>query len=263
MDAHRNVADAERQFAATMSGLMLGDAGCDLSDVLRELRSIAVIEIWRREAPCDALTADDCAGWVLAGALRKFLITDDGQRRIVDLLMTGDVFGLPAEATAQYSLQAIGDATVTLRTTRRRLHALADQWPAIQHVLRDRAFIAMARLERHSLAQGCTTALEKVSTYLLEMLSRLSPQQEGVLVLPISRYDIADHLGIAVETVSRSITALCRAGLISLDSPRCITIINVRGFKSDCRRRVTCMHGRSCGSRAPAASRQLRALNRC
>ena len=263
MDVNRNVADAERQFAATMSGLMLGDAGCDLPEVLRELRSIAVIEIWRREAPCDALTADDCAGWVLAGALRKFLITDDGQRRIVDLLMTGDIFGLPVEATAQYSLQAISKATVTLRTTRKRLHALADQRPAIEHVLRDRAFIAMARLERHSLAQGCTTALEKVSTYLLEMLGRLPPQHEGLLVLPISRYDIADHLGIAVETVSRSITALCRAGLISLDSPRCITIIDIPGLKSGCRRRIACQHGKSGRSRAPSGSRQLRAVNRC
>lgn len=241
---HRNVADAERYFLATMGGLMREDAGRDLQEVLGELRSIAVVETWRREEPCHALTADDCAGWVIAGTLRKFLITDDGQRRIVDLLMVGDLFGLFAEVEAQYSLQTISNGTVTLRTTMKRLQALADRWPAIEHLLRDRAFVAVARLERHSLAQGCTTAVEKVSAYLLEMLDRLSPQHKRELVLPISRYDIADHLGIAVETVSRCVTALSRAGYISLNGPRCITIIDIRGLASGCRHRSAGAHGR-------------------
>lgn len=236
-DMRRNVADAEYQFDDVMGGLVLDDTGCDLPRALSELRAIAVIETWRREAPCHALTADDCSGWVLAGALRKFTITQDGQRRIVDLLMMGDVFGLPADPEAQYLLQAITDGTVTLRTTRGRLHALADRWPAIERVLRDRAFVAIARLEQHCLTQGCTTAVEKVSAYLLEMLSRFPPQQKCVLVLPISRYDIADHLGIAVETVSRSVTALCRAGYISLATPRCITIIDIPGLTNGYRRK--------------------------
>ena len=241
----RNVANAETTFAATMGDLIPEGSGYDLPQILRELRSIAVVETWRHDAPCDALTADGRAGWVLAGALRKYLITDDGQRRIVDLLMTGDLFGLPESASARYLLQAISDATVTLRTTPARLRALADQRPAIERLLRERAFIAMARLEGHSLVQGCTTALEKVSAYLLEMLRRLSPQHKRVLLLPISRYDIADHLGIAVETVSRSMTALCRAGVISLDSPRCITIIDARGLANGCRGRSACPHGRA------------------
>lgn len=240
---HRNVADAERQFAATMGGLVPEGPGSEFPETLSELRSISTVEVWRREAPCNALAADDCVGWVLAGGLRKFLITDDGQRRIVDLLMTGDLFGLPAEVSQQYSLQTICENTVTLRTTRKRLHALADRRPVIEHMLRDRAFVAIARLERHSLAQGCTTAIEKVSAYLLEMLGRLSLQNERVLVLPISRYDIADHLGIAVETVSRSVTALCQAGLISLDSPRCIKIIDIRGLASGCGHGDTRPHG--------------------
>lgn len=233
----RNVATAETKFVATMGELIPQDSGNDLPQVLSELRSIAVVETWRHNASCVALTADSHAGWVLAGALRKYLITDDGQRRIVDLLMTGDLFGLTARASARYSLQAIIDDTVTLRTTPARLRALADHRPAIERLLRERAFIAIARLEGHSLVQGCATALEKVSAYLLEILGRLSPQHECVLMLPISRYDIADHLGIAVETVSRSITALCRAGVISLDSPRCITIIDARRLANGCRDR--------------------------
>lgn len=238
----RKFADAERHFDDVMGALVLADTGSDLPRALSELRAIAVIETWQREAPCHSLAANDCSGWVLAGALRKFTIAQDGQRRIVDLLMMGDVFGLPTDAAAQYFLQAITDDTVTLRTTRSSLHALADRWPAIERVLRDRAFIAIARLEKHCLTQGCSTAIEKVSAYLLEMLGRFPSAQKCVLVLPISRYDIADHLGIAVETVSRSVTALCKAGYISLATPRCITILDIRGLMSGCRRKSACLH---------------------
>jgi len=245
MKVHGSVLNAEKGFAATMGDLLFVPSGSDhdLAQVLSELRSIAVVETWRRDAPCDALTADGRAGWVLKGALRKYLITDTGQRHIVDLLMAGDLFGLPAMASVRYSLQAISDDTVTFRTTSERLRALPDQRPAIARLLQERAFNAMARLERHSLVQGCTTALEKVSAYLLELLSRLCPQHRCELVLPISRYDIADHLGIAVETVSRSMTALCRAGVISLNSPRGITIIDARALANGCRSRPGCRHG--------------------
>lgn len=123
-----------------MGELIPEGSGYDLPQVLSELRSIAVVETWRHDAHCDALIADGRTGWVLAGALRKYLITDDGQRRIVDLLMSGDLFGLPARASARYSLQAISDDTVTLRTTPARLRALADQ-----RLSNDTQFHALAR----------------------------------------------------------------------------------------------------------------------
>jgi hypothetical protein len=80
------------------------------------------------------------------------------------------------------------------------------------------------------------------------MLNRFPPQQKCVLVLPISRYYIADHLGIAVETVSRSVTALCKAGYISLGTPRCITILDIRGLANGCRRKSTFPHGQAMGT---------------
>ncbi|PZO71758.1 MAG: hypothetical protein DI640_14060 [Sphingomonas taxi] len=89
----------------------------------------------------------------------------------------------------------------------------------------------IARLEEQLLVQGRTTAAEKIAAYLLLMSSRLSGAQDGTVVLPVSRYDIADHLGIAVETVSRAITELRRAGLIHLDGPRRIEMTDARGMQ--------------------------------
>jgi len=60
------------------------------------------------------------------------------------------------------------------------------------------------------------------------MLKRLSEHQGNSLELPMSRYDIADHVGIAVETVSRAITELRRLGIIELESPRCLSIRDTR-----------------------------------
>lgn len=72
--------------------------------------------------------------------------------------------------------------------------------------------------------QRRVTASEKVGGYLVEMSRRARCDERGAMVLPISRYDIADHLGLAVETVSRAMTDLSRRGRIALRGPRHIQI---------------------------------------
>lgn len=80
------------------------------------------------------------------------------------------------------------------------------------------------------LVQGRTRALEKVGAYLLVLARRLGfPDEE--IDLPITRYDIADHLGIAVETVRRAITDLRHAGAIDFRSPRRISILDSHRFE--------------------------------
>jgi CRP-like cAMP-binding protein len=72
--------------------------------------------------------------------------------------------------------------------------------------------------------QGRITAKEKVRAYLSEMSGRIASNGDRAVELPVTRYDIADHLGIAVETVSRTMTALKRRGCIALTTPRHIEI---------------------------------------
>jgi CRP/FNR family nitrogen fixation transcriptional regulator len=74
------------------------------------------------------------------------------------------------------------------------------------------------------LILGRATALEKVSSFLLEMVDRFRTRPVGPVTLAMSRYDIADYLAMAVETVSRALTTLREKGVIQFESVRCVQI---------------------------------------
>lgn len=189
----------------------------------RALGTNIILNHWGREESCNALLAEDGVGWVLAGILRKYIILESGQRRIIDLMMPGNFFGLNPVDASRFSYEAATQGTVTARSSWRRLKSLAASNTPIYQFLYDRACDSIGRLEEHIVVQGRTTAREKVGSYLVRIAARGGSERTSV-VLPISRYDIADHLGIAVETVSRAISELRRRGLIRLEGPRRLAI---------------------------------------
>ena len=203
----------------------------EVEQAVAELCSLATITSCKQEQHCDE-GESPVTGWVEAGMVRKYVIHANGQRRIIDLLMPGDFFGLFDEVGLDSSLQAVRDGTRVARCSRRRLLALAGRNSVIGQLLHERAHQAIARLETHLLVQGRTRAPEKVGAYLLSLAKRLgSPAAD--IDLPITRYDIADHLGIAVETVCRAITDLRHAGAINFKSPRKISILDAQRFGDD------------------------------
>lgn len=203
----------------------------ELMDVPPELDAAMTFTRWRREEDCAALLTDGGLCWVVSGIIRKCAVHESGQRRIVDLIMPGDFFALgPADART-FSFQAVTEGTVTARLTQRNLNRFTTANPGVYCMFYRMACNVIARLEEQLLVQGRTTAAEKIAAYLLLMSARLSGAHDGAVVLPVSRYDIADHLGIAVETVSRAITELRRAGLIHLDGPRRIEMTDARGMQ--------------------------------
>ena len=196
----------------------------DMVAFTHELNADSTLARWRRGDCCDTIVANGGIGWVLSGIIRKYLVLKNGQRRIIDLIMPGDFFGLGTDDARRFSLEASADETLTARITRRDFDALAAMRPLLYQFFYERACQTIARLEDHILVQGRTTSTQKIANYLKLMSRRLSQQQDGTVVLPMSRYDIADHVGIAVETVSRAITELRRQGIIELETPRCVSI---------------------------------------
>jgi CRP-like cAMP-binding protein len=193
------------------------------NEVAEAMRAAARDTVWRRNQPCGSITEGGRVGCVMTGTVRKYAVRASGQRQIVDLLMPGDFIGLVPLDPA-FSLEAVCDGTRIAVFRPEQVATLVEAHPAIVGLIRDRAADAIRRLEQHLLVQGRTTASEKVGGYLVAMCERVQNDMHDTMVLPISRYDIADHLGLAVETVSRAMTALRRCGMIALQGPRHVEI---------------------------------------
>ncbi|HTU11500.1 MAG TPA: helix-turn-helix domain-containing protein [Allosphingosinicella sp.] len=178
---------------------------------------------WRRNQACDPVIARGAVACVLAGAVRKFALRSNGQRQIIEVNLTGDFLGF-APANPAFFLEAVSNDTRIASFTREQIDTLTARFPDVAALMRNCAADTIRRLEHHLLVQSRITASEKVGAYLATMTRRMRPSGTKAIVLPITRYDIADHLGIAVETVSRTMSALRRRGSIVLRTPRDIEI---------------------------------------
>jgi CRP-like cAMP-binding protein len=158
--------------------------------------------------------------WIITGTARRSVIRCDGRRQIVDLLLPGDCFGFTNGDEYGDTVEAIARETYVARCVRRDAEAAAECDPQLAREIRRATFEALWRLQSQLMIVGRVTAIEKVGAFLLEMCARVSSRSTDRVVLPISRYDIADYLGLSVETVSRSLTHLKQQRAIKLFGPR-------------------------------------------
>jgi CRP/FNR family transcriptional regulator, nitrogen fixation regulation protein len=162
---------------------------------------------------------------VTRGVAIRHVIRPDGRRHLLDLLLPGDFFGFSRQVDHESTSEAMTDDTVIARYPRRRMEKriLSEEsqaWSICEALIE-----ALSRLEDHLLVVGRVTAPEKVGSFLLDIERRI-PGRVADIRLPISRYDIADYLGISVETVSRALSDLTRRGCIQLTGPRDVKIVN-------------------------------------
>jgi CRP/FNR family nitrogen fixation transcriptional regulator len=150
---------------------------------------------------------------IVEGAVRSYKLLSDGRRQISAFHLPGDIFGV--ETTDAYRFTAEAVIATKVRIARRRTlfgsHSDGDA-PAIKNVLN---LVArnLQHAENHMLLLGRKTALEKVVAFLREMDRRSAGA--GVMILPMSRRDIADYLGLTFETVSRALSILRNRGILS------------------------------------------------
>lgn len=166
----------------------------------------------------------ECFYKVLSGTVRTSQLLGDGRRLIDSFHLPGDVFGLEAGGTHRFSADVV--ETVTVIAYRRcRLDRLATEDGDFAQQVIGAMMRSLERAQDHLLLLGRKSALEKIATFLLDMSARL-PDDDHI-DLPMSRIDIADHLGLTIETVSRSLTRLERQGVIGLpDHRRSIVLRN-------------------------------------
>ncbi len=170
---------------------------------------------------------------VIEGVLKLSTGTEDGREQIVGVVYPSDFIGRPFGATSGHGVTALTDARVCV-FSRRDFDAFAREHPALEHKLLQRTLGELDRTRRWMLLLGRKSAGEKVATFLLDMAERLAqpgcatPFESGHIrfALPFSRQQVADVLGLTIETVSRQFTRLKADGLIDLPSRREVVILD-------------------------------------
>lgn len=167
--------------------------------------------------------AADYAYKVVRGVVRTYKLLNDGRRQISAFLFPGDVFGLDAAEEHRFTAEAVSDATVVF-VKRNAMVALAAGDGEVANELWLMAATELQNAHEHMMVLGRKSAQERIAAFLLEMADRA--QQSEIVDLPMSRLDIADYLGLTIETVSRTITLLENADTIKLPSARRIELRN-------------------------------------
>jgi CRP/FNR family transcriptional regulator, nitrogen fixation regulation protein len=166
---------------------------------------------------------------IISGTVRICKLLSDGRRQIDAFHFPGDIFGLESGDEHRFTAEAV-ESTVVMAFRRSRFASLIHDSPAFGEQLMGSMIASLERAHEHMVLLGRKTAQEKIATFLLEMANRLT--KEDHFELPMQRMDIADHLGLTIETVSRTLTQMARDGLIRLAAAgRTIILSDKRGLK--------------------------------
>ena len=165
------------------------------------------------------------------GNVRVFKSLADGRRQVTGFMGVGDFLGLAVSAQYAFSAEAITDVNLC-RFDRAPLLQVFAEFPALERKLLDVATHEMVIAQEQMLLLGRKTAIERVTSFLMSWLERSEPRPVGAskpaavkLSLPMSRTDLADYLGLTIETVSRSFSQLKRDGLIAFTDVHEVTLL--------------------------------------
>jgi len=158
---------------------------------------------------------------VLSGAVRTYRILRDGRRQIDEFHFAGGYFGIEGGPDHRTTAEAIADSTVLVA---RRVTAgdMADQRGDVTRHLLQLTMEGLQRRQDHVVLLGRKSACERVASLLLDLADRSGCQR--TLEIPMSRQDMADYLGLTIETVSRTLTQLQADGVIEIPTTRRIVL---------------------------------------
>lgn len=156
---------------------------------------------------------------ITAGTAKLFKLLPDGRRQITGFVGVGHFLGLAVSDTYAFSAEAIDDVRYC-RFSRARLRGLLDDYPLMEKRLLEVASNELVAAQEQMLLLGRKTARERLASFLMAQSSQgvACHQARGRFALPMTRGDIADYLGLTIETVSRTLTKLRTEGLIEIPS---------------------------------------------
>lgn len=160
---------------------------------------------------------------VVAGMVRLCRYMPDGRRYITDFLMPGDLMGFVENPLQPVCAEAVGDVTL-VAFPRICFDELARRDEGARNQLLCHLSQSLSAAQQHLFVLGCQKARERVASFLLRLSDRQDLAQDERLDLMMPRQDIADHLGLTIETISRTLSGLRADGIILLPNTHQIVL---------------------------------------
>jgi CRP/FNR family transcriptional regulator len=208
---------------------------CDVLEP-QEFQRLAAMSLTRRFEPGQTIVEEgqpaDFLINVTSGMVKLFRTLSDGRIQIVGFLQRGDFLGVPMGGTYSIGAEAITPVD-TCNFSRPPFERMLAEIPTLERRLFEIASTDVAAARDHLLLLGRKTARERVATFLNLMVAkaRCGHASMPCIELPMTRMEIADYLGMTMETVSRVIGAFRNERLIAMKSPTEVTLLKPATLK--------------------------------
>lgn len=180
-------------------------------------------DIWSGALPMDFATGEEIYGQeetadliylLVKGSVRTSHLLADGRRQIGDFYYEGDVFGVETGPDHKFSAEALTTCEVMVV---KRSGSAAFEPGRVEKLVWAATALELGRTQAHMLLLGRATACERVARFLLDLADRF---RGDLVTLPMSRQDMADYLGLTIETISRMLGRLQADGLVEFSGCR-------------------------------------------
>jgi CRP/FNR family transcriptional regulator len=163
---------------------------------------------------------------VISGTAKLVKMLPDGRQQITGFAGEGYFLGLAGSRDFAFTAEALDDMRLC-RFSRTMFAKLLDAYPALEHKLLETAFSELAIAREQMLLLGRKTARERLASFLLARLAEAAPCEQGMLIeLPMNRGEIADYLGLTIETVSRTLSRFKAEQKIATPSTNTILVLD-------------------------------------
>ncbi len=169
------------------------------------------------------------------GTMKAYKLLPNGRSQIVRFIATGEIVASTCFDTHTYSTEALGDCTV-LQLPKKRFDKILAADPVLMQSVTNKLSLELQQVQKQILLLGRMPAIERVSSFLIDIAQRQNPEtvefEPGFIIdLPMARIDIADYLGLTIETVSRAFSKFRRDGLIDLPRPNRVRLRDQTGLQ--------------------------------
>ncbi len=162
---------------------------------------------------------------LVSGCVRTVKLLSGGSRQVCEFLMPGELLGFDSQGDYYFSAEAVSNATL-IRYSRKTVDALIEAESDVAQKIRELASHDLQGAYERMVLMCHKSAQQRIAWFLLSMAERSGSDADDFVNLPMTRTDIADYLGMALETVSRAIGQLKRKGVISLENVSRIVFLN-------------------------------------